>query len=197
MASHVSETPSPMVMAAMSIKNTYPNAKVVFIGPCTAKKAEVRLDKVKPYVDNAISFEELQALLAARDIDIGAMPDDKMSSASRYGRNFAASGGVAAAVRKALGESASDFDERFEFRPVVCSGIEECRAALLKSGKGRFDANFIEGMACTGGCINGAVSLVHSERNKAMLENHSEEACGRNISETASKGYRDKIRERA
>lgn len=192
MSSHVSETPSPMVMAAMSIKQRLPGAKVVFVGPCTAKKAEAVLPKVKPYIDNVITFEELQALFAAKDINIADMPDDPLSSASRYGRNFAASGGVAAAVRKALGECAGELDESFELRPVVCSGIEECRMVLLKASKGHAEGNFIEGMACVGGCVNGAAGLVHGERNRVVLEGHSEEVRGRRISDMAAEGYRGK-----
>lgn len=196
MASYVSETPSPMVMIARSIKERLPGAKVVFIGPCTAKKAEARLPGARPYIDNVITFEELQALFAAKGIRIAEMPDEPLSSASRYGRNFAASGGVASAVRKAIGECAGEFDESFEFRPVVCNGIEECRTVLLKAEKGRAEGNFIEGMACVGGCVNGAAGLIHGERNRDVLEMHSEEVRGRRISVMAGEGYRVKKHER-
>lgn len=63
MAEHISTNPSPMARIAQLIKEREPEAKVVFIGPCTAKKMEVRREEVRPYVDSAITFEELQALI--------------------------------------------------------------------------------------------------------------------------------------
>ena len=58
----VSHNLSPMATLAKYIKETDKTAKIVFIGPCTAKKAEAQLETVKPYVDAVLTFEELQAL---------------------------------------------------------------------------------------------------------------------------------------
>jgi iron only hydrogenase large subunit-like protein len=71
----------------------------------------------------------------------------------------------------------------FEIKPVVCDGIEECRIALLKLSKGMLDANFIEGMACVGGCINGAGCLTHGEKNKAEVDKYGREALEKTITE--------------
>ena len=87
-----------MATIAKYIKEHEENVKIVFIGPCTAKKAEVQLDDVKPYVDAAITFEELQALLDSRDIDITTLPEDVLDNASYFGRIFARSGGLSDAV---------------------------------------------------------------------------------------------------
>ena len=57
------------------IKETTPDAKVIFIGPCTAKKAEVQLEKVKPWIDCVLTFEELQALFDSKDIDITTLEE--------------------------------------------------------------------------------------------------------------------------
>jgi iron only hydrogenase large subunit-like protein len=57
-----------MAVLAKYIKETTPGAKVIFVGPCTAKKAEMQLESVKPYVDTVLTFEELQALFDSRDI---------------------------------------------------------------------------------------------------------------------------------
>ena len=62
MTDKISHNLSPMAEIAKYIKDSDPTAKVVFIGPCTAKKMEVQWDKVKPYVDYAMTFEELQAI---------------------------------------------------------------------------------------------------------------------------------------
>ena len=159
---HISHNLSPMAVLAKYIKETTPGAKVVFIGPCTAKKAEAQLASVKPYVDAVLTFEELQALFDSRDFDLSAFEESVLDNASYFGRIFARSGGLTDAAVQAMKEQNIDF----EIKPVVCDGIEACRMALLKLGKGVLDGNFIEGMACVGGCINGAGCLTHGEKNK-------------------------------
>ncbi len=161
LAKHVSTTLSPAAMISKAIKEGDEKAKVVFIGPCTAKKSEIK-GYDEPYIDYVLTFEELQALFHSKDMDITQLQAEKLTGASSYGRNFAASGGVAGAVAQALKEMGSTLP----FKPVACNGIEECRMALLKASKGVLDGNFIEGMACVGGCIGGAGNLTHSERNR-------------------------------
>ena len=63
------------------IKDKEKDAKIVFIGPCTAKKAEAQLDEVKPYVDAVITFEELQALFDSTDIDIMTLEEGELNNA--------------------------------------------------------------------------------------------------------------------
>ena len=154
---HVSHNLSPMAALAKYIKETDEKSKVVFIGPCTAKKAEAQLETVSPYVDAVLTFEELQALFDSKDIDITALNEDVLDNASYYGRIFARSGGLSDSVKQALTEQRIDFT----LKPVVCDGIEACKIALLKKSKNVLDANFIEGMACVGGCIGGAGCLTH------------------------------------
>lgn len=168
----ISHNPSPMVALARHIKAEEPCAKVVFIGPCTAKKAEAQLDEVKPFVDVVITFEELQALYDSRDIDITSLEDGELDNASYFGRIFARVGGLSEACSQAISEQNIDF----EVRPAVCDGIEACRMALLKKSKGALDANFIEGMACVGGCIGGAGCLTHGEKNKTAVDKYGNES---------------------
>lgn len=85
----VSHNLSPMAAIARFIKETTPDAKTIFIGPCTAKKAEAQLDTVKPYIDAVLTFEELQALFDSRDLDITTLPEDVLDNASYFGRIFA------------------------------------------------------------------------------------------------------------
>ncbi len=119
----VSHNLSPMAALAKYIKSTDETAKVVFIGPCTAKKAEAQLESVKPYVDAVMTFEELQALYDSKDIDITTLAEDVL------------------------------------------------------------DANFIEGMACVGGCIGGAGCLTHGEKNKSEVDKYGREAFEKTISD--------------
>ena len=179
----VSHNLSPMAEIAKYIKEHDAPCKVVFIGPCTAKKAEVQKENVKPYVDAAITFEELQALFDSKDIDITTLNQDVLDNASYFGRIFARSGGLSDAVAQALKEqNITDF----ELKAVACDGIEECRTALLKKSKNVLKGNFIEGMACKGGCIGGAGCLTHGEKNKAEVDKYGREAYEKSISEAIS-----------
>ncbi len=179
----VSHNLSPMAEIAKYIKEHDAPCKVVFIGPCTAKKAEVQKENVKPYVDAAITFEELQALFDSKDIDITTLNQDVLDNASYFGRIFARSGGLSDAVAQALKEqNITDF----ELKAVACDGIEECRTALLKKSKNVLNGNFIEGMACKGGCIGGAGCLTHGEKNKAEVDKYGREAYEKSISEAIS-----------
>ena len=178
----VSHNLSPMAAIARFIKETTPDAKTIFIGPCTAKKAEAQLDTVKPYIDAVLNFEELQALFDSRDLDITTLPEDVLDNASYFGRIFARSGGLSDAVAEGLKEQNIDFD----LKPCVCDGIEACRMALLKKSKNVLDANFIEGMACLGGCIGGAGCLTHGEKNKAEVDKYGREAYEKTIADATS-----------
>ncbi len=179
----VSSNLSPMGALAKYIKKIDPAAKVVFIGPCTAKKMEVELDAVREYVDVAMTFEELQALLDSRDIDITALGEDVLDNASYYGRIFARVGGLSDAVAQSLREQGFD---SFEVNSAVCDGIEECKIALMKKSKGILDANFIEGMACIDGCIGGAGCLTHGKKNRMEVDKYGKEAYEKNISDAIS-----------
>ena len=179
---YVSHNLSPMAMLAKYIKETSEGAKVVFIGPCTAKKAEAQLETVKPYVDSVLTFEELQALFDSKDVDITTLSEDVLDNASYFGRIFARSGGLSDAVVQALNEQKIDFT----VKPAVCDGIEACKTALLKKSKNVLDANFIEGMACVGGCIGGAGCLTHGEKNKAQVDVYGKEALEKTISDAVS-----------
>lgn len=179
---YISHNMSPMGVLAKYIKDTTKNAKVVFIGPCTSKKAEAQLENIKDYVDAVLTFEELQALIDSKDIDITTLEEGVLDNASYFGRIFARSGGLSDAVVQALKEQNLEFD----LKAVACDGIEACKMALLKKSKNALDANFIEGMACVGGCIGGAGCLTHGEKNKAEVDKYGREAYEKTISDAVS-----------
>lgn len=182
MKEHISHNLSPVATISKVIKETTPGAKVVFIGPCTAKKMEFQKEEVRPYIDSVLTFEELQALLDSREIDISTLEEDVLDNASYYGRIFARSGGLSEAVAQGLKEQGIEFD----LKAVPCDGIEACRAALLKASKGVLPGNFIEGMACINGCIGGAGCLTHGEKNRAGVDQYGKEALEKTMTDAIS-----------
>ena len=143
---------------------------------------EVQKERVKPYVDAAMTFEELQALFDSTDLEITTLPEGYLDNASYFGRIFARCGGLSDAVAEGLKEQNIDFD----LKPCSCDGIEACKLALLQKSRGRLDANFIEGMACVGGCIGGAGCLTHGEKNKAEVDKYGKEALEKTFSDAVA-----------
>ncbi len=178
----VSHQLSPMAMLGKYIKEQDPNSYVVFIGPCTAKKAEVQLPHVRPYVDSVLTFEELQALFDARDIDVTTLDEENLNNASYYGRIFARIGGLSDAVVQAVEEQKLDI----EVNALRCDGIKEAKVALLKKSKDRLEENFIEGMACVDGCIGGAGCLTHGTKCKSCVDVYGKEALEKTISDAVN-----------
>ena len=173
LAPYISHNLSPAAAFGKLIKEKDPMAKVVFIGPCTAKKMEMKQEEQGNYVDCVLTFEELQALLSAKDIELQNLPEESLEGASYYGRIFGRSGGLSEAVTRVLQEKGI---EDFDLKAVTCDGIDACRVALLKASKRVLDGNFIEGMACLGGCIGGAGCLTHGERNSMAVEQYGKKA---------------------
>lgn len=167
----ISSSVSPMVMTARLIKHSDPSAKVVFIGPCAAKKAEYTLEKTGGLIDSVMSFEELQAFVDARGIDTTQCEDTTLDNASYYGRIFAKSGGLAQGVAYVAGQLGVD-----GVKPQVMNGIDQCRQhlALLRAHKAT--ANFFEGMACDGGCVGGPLSITRSPKNVFDVDKYGNSA---------------------
>lgn len=167
---YISTTPSPMVMAGKLIKAMDPTGKVIFIGPCTSKKFEFKQDQAKDYIDCVLSFEELQAFFDARDIDVSSLPDTDFDNASYYGRIFARSGGIVEGVTDLAKERG------FEVKPIAMSGLDDCKKQLLLLKLGKSPYNFFEGMACDGGCVNGALCLHHGPKSLSDVNKYGAEA---------------------
>lgn len=181
----ISHNLSPMATICKNLKFQYPNSKIVFIGPCTAKKQEVRLENVRPYVDSVLTFEELQALIDAREIDMSKLEESNFEKGSGFGRGFAKCGGLSDAVNQALKESNSDFIAK----GIVCDGIDNIKAALNKLKAGTDEFNFLEGMACSGGCIGGPCNLTHEVRDKIMADKFKGSADTQSIVESVQSAH--------
>lgn len=148
-----SETRTPMYYTAEIVKKQYPDAVTVFIGPCVAKRKEAQNDDVTDYVMN---FEEMGALLVALNIELANCEDYKFANeASKEGRNFAVTGGVAESVKVA----GKDFTEIF---PTCVDGLNAKAVREMKSWAKNGVCplgNLVEVMACPGGCVGGSACL--------------------------------------
>ncbi len=142
----VSHTRSPMYYAAEIVRRNNPDAKIVFIGPCLAKRHEAFGD---PNVDYVLSFEEVGTAMVALGIDINQEATITLDSQIKASsRGYAATAGVAAAVQKQVGD-------RYEMKPIVINGITKQSIRELKGYVNNCPGNMVEVMACEGGCVNG------------------------------------------
>jgi len=183
MAEHISHNLSPMAEIGRYIKiNADAPVKTIFIGPCTAKKAEQQKPTVDLWIDCVLTFEELQAMIDARNIDLPSLDETRFADASPWGRIFGRSGGLTEAVLQAKKEKGLDFEVKAE----VCDGIEACKTALLKAKLGKLDKNFIEGMACNGGCVGGACSLNHEPKSRMKVDQYGKKAEHKEMKESIS-----------
>ncbi|MBQ6820461.1 MAG: 4Fe-4S dicluster domain-containing protein [Clostridium sp.] len=161
----VSGTVSPMIATARYIKSKDEGAKVVFIGPCTAKKNEAVRSSVKGAVDYVLTFEELLALLEAFDVNILECEDEVVDDASIFGRGFGVHGGLTEAIENYI----SSKEINVNFIPVKASGGVEIKKIMTMAKMGRLQGNFIEGMMCQGGCINGAGTIATPFKSKSIF----------------------------
>ena len=164
-ADKVSHNPSPMVAVSKFLKEQDPKAVTVFIGPCTAKKREALEDETHS-IDFVMTFEELQAAFSGRDINLDELEETSLDNASYFGRIFARLGGLTEAVGQVIKENNIDF----EVKPVMCEGIENIKPYLARIKFGKIDFNFLEGMACMGGCIGGPCNITHEVRDRATID---------------------------
>ncbi|WP_294785369.1 4Fe-4S dicluster domain-containing protein [uncultured Eubacterium sp.] len=153
----VSKELTPMVATARSIKKEHPNAKVVFIGPCAAKKLEAMRKTVRSDVDFVITFEELDAMFEARGIDPKTIESrGHLHDATAAGRGYAVAGGVSKAIENCVHEYYPDVEVLIEH----VEGLDECKKVLMLAKAGRKNGYLIEGMGCPGGCVAGAGTLI-------------------------------------
>ncbi len=147
---NLSHMVSPMVATTRYLKKHNPGCKVVFVGPCVAKKQEA----MDYEVDYVLTFEELGAMFIAKRISPENVEPEQKEWASAYARNFSIGGGVSKAVVQAIKEN-NDVAVTAEY----ADGAEACKKALLMMKVNRFNADVLEGMACQGGCICGPATI--------------------------------------
>jgi iron only hydrogenase large subunit-like protein len=172
---HMSPSVSPMVASGRFLKKLYPEAKVVFIGPCTAKKAEAKDKRLKDAIDFVLTFQELKEIFEAIEIDLKDLPEDEKDHASFAGRVYARTGGVSLSVKTVVNRIAPGRLIRLKAKKV--HGVKACKAVLneLKSGKD-IGANFIEGMGCEGGCVGGPKTNIEVDKATQFVNEYGEES---------------------
>ena len=171
----ISMTLTPMVFTARMMKKDYPGCKVVFVGPCAAKKLEAIREDIRSDVDFVLTFEELQGMFEAKEVDFKSIPvEDEvpLCEASGVARNFAVGGGVAAAVVEAAKHLAPDR----EVKVVAAQGLSECKKMLMLAKAGKYNGYLLEGMCCPGGCVAGAGTIQPIKKSAAAVGLYSKEA---------------------
>ena len=153
---------TPMMALARKLKKENPDYGVVFIGPCLAKKQEAMVKRSA--VDYVLTFEELYAMFVAKKIVPSECEDYDNNLPSNYGRNFAASSGVANAVMEVIKER-----DLGEATCELANGGKECKMKLMQMQKGEFKANILEGMCCPGGCLAGPAVIEPITVTKAAM----------------------------
>lgn len=131
---------TPMEAHCRDIKKRYPNAKVVFVGPCLSKKDEAGFGSV----DAVLTFPELVDMLQVANIKVEQNVDENNESRARL---FPTVGGIL--------KTMDCTDNGYTYLTV--DGIENCKAALEDIAAGNLDHCFIEMSSCAGSCIGGPV----------------------------------------
>ncbi|WP_294405750.1 [Fe-Fe] hydrogenase large subunit C-terminal domain-containing protein [uncultured Clostridium sp.] len=165
----LSPSVSPMIAAGRVIKKINPNAKVVFVGPCIAKKAEAKEKDLDGIIDFVLTFAELDEIFKSLEIDLSSLKGiPSIEYASRGGRLYARSGGVSIAVSDIIKELYPEKAKYFKAEKV--SGVKDCKEILEKALNKEIDANFLEGMGCKGGCVGGPKALIPIEKGKENVD---------------------------
>jgi [FeFe] hydrogenase (group B1/B3) len=160
----VSHTKSPMYYTIEMAKEKYPDAKIVFVGPCVGKRKEV-MDH--PGIDYILTFEEIDTLFTGLSIELEKTERER-ETAPLTGRGFARAGGVIKAVQTMY--------PGLGIQPISVANLNKKNIALLRAyTKGKAPGNFIEVMACEGGCISGPCGKIdYSQAQKIFRKSMGE-----------------------
>ena len=187
---NISMTYTPMVYTARLVKKEHPNSKVVFIGPCAAKKLEAMQDDIRTDVDFVLTYEELMGIFEAKEINFSALPDSPdLDEGTRAGRGFAVAGGVAAAVEELIHKEHPDI----ELKTQRADGLRDCRKLLMLAKAGKLDGYLLEGMACPGGCVAGAGTVVSADTAAKKLAQHMAQASGETAKDSKYRDLADQL----
>ncbi len=184
---NISMALTPMVLTARLVKKEHPNCKIVFVGPCSAKKLEASRKSVRSDVDFVLTFEELMGMFIAKNVDFNTLTEKPLKNeTSADGRGFAVSGGVAQAVVNVI----KRIDPTKDVKVESAQGLRNCKKLLQMAKAGKYDGYLLEGMACPLGCVSGAGTIATSTKTKAMVEVSKRETPLKNCIDSK---YKDKL----
>ncbi len=170
---NMSMTLTPMVFTARLMKKKYPGCKVVFVGPCAAKKLEAIREDIRSDVDFVLTFEELQGMFEAKEVNFETIePMQPLNEGTAAGRGFAVSGGVAKAVEDLIRQENPDA----EIKTARAEGLRECRKLMQLAKAGKYNGYLLEGMGCPGGCVAGAGTLLPVDLAARVVSNYQSDA---------------------
>ena len=170
---NISMTLTPMVFTARLMKKKHPGCKVVFVGPCAAKKLEAIRADIRSDVDFVLTFEELQGMFEAKEVDFETIePAETLNEGTAAGRGFAVSGGVAKAVTDLIHQT----NPELEVKTARAEGLRECRKLMTLAKVGKYNGYLLEGMACPGGCVAGAGTLLPVDLAAKVVGKYQDEA---------------------
>ena len=169
----ISMTLTPMVFTARLMKKEHPGCKVVFVGPCAAKKLEAIREDIRSDVDFVLTFEELMGMFEAKEIDFASIPESEgLNEGTAAGRGFAVAGSVAQAVADLVKWEHPDM----EVKTARAEGLRDCRKLMTMAKAGKYKGYLLEGMACPGGCVAGAGTILPIDKAAKFVEKYSKEA---------------------
>lgn len=177
LATCIQDSSTPMVETAKRIKAEVPDAKVVFIGPCVAKKAEVSELRKARIVDFVLTYEELAAIFQAAGVDPAEIPEESVpAEASTAGRAYPVAGNVAQAIAAAARHHAGEPLEDLVYR--TSDSLAGCLSLLKEIHLGKLNPvpHLLEGMSCPKGCIGGPGTLAPLNRAKAAVASFAKAA---------------------
>ena len=188
-APYISMALTPMVLTGRLIKKEKPNAKVVFIGPCAAKKLEASRKSIRSDIDFVLTFEEVMGMFNAKGIALDQITtSDPLTEGTNAGRGFAVSGGVAKAVKDLIQKE----HPGTEVKVQAAEGLKNCKTMLMMAKAGRLNGYLLEGMACPGGCVAGAGTLQPINKSSALVKKYATESDKKDADESA---YGDRLHE--
>lgn len=171
---HLPASVSPMIASGRTVKFLHPDCTTIFIGPCLAKKAEAREKDLVGAVDFVLTFQEINDVFEAMEIDLESLPDNEKNHSSRCGRIYARAGGVSEAVKSTVDRL--NPNRKISVKTEKADGVLACKKLLNNILSGNTSANFFEGMGCIGGCVGGPKVMINRDEGKETVDEYGDSA---------------------
>lgn len=140
---HLIPVISPMECHGRIMKHRYGReTKVVFIGPCFAKKVEAKEDN---NIDAVLTFEEINKWFKEEELDLNNLNEVPFDRVCEPMRRYPIIGGATHRLNS----------EDIKRRIIYVDGAEECIEVLKQIGNGKFKDVLVEMSLCRHGCIDG------------------------------------------